>query len=113
MKPRDIRKYLFDMKAAADLIRRFTEKKTLEDYLADPMLRAAVERQFEIIGEALNQSTRVDGSLSERITDSARIVAFRNRLIHGYSAVSDQVVWGVVTSSLPRLSEEIDKLLEE
>jgi uncharacterized protein with HEPN domain len=113
MKPRDVRKYLFDMKEAGDLVGNFTAGKTLEDYLGDPMLRAAVERQFEIIGEALNQATQVDPALREHITDAARIIAFRNRLIHGYAAVSDEVVWGVVEASLPRLMSEISGLLDE
>jgi uncharacterized protein with HEPN domain len=113
MKPRDVRKYLFDMKAAGELVGSFTKGKTLEDYLGDPILRAAVERQFEIIGEALNQATQVEPSFKDRITDAARIIAFRNRLIHGYAAVSDEVVWGVVEASLPRLMTEIAGLLDE
>ena len=113
MKPRDIRKYLFDMRAAGDLVGNFTKGKTLEHYLGDPMLRAAVERQFEIIGEALGQAIQVDPSLREQITDAARIIAFRNRLIHGYSAVSDEVVWGVVEASLPRLLSEIADMLDD
>jgi len=113
MKQRDVRKYLFDMKTAGELIERFTMDKTLEDYVANPMLRAAVERQFEIIGEALSQASQADPSFKERITDAARIIAFRNRLIHGYSGVSDEVVWGVVTASLPRLMSEISDLLDD
>jgi len=113
MKPRDVRKYLFEMKAAGELVGSFTEGKTLEDYLGDPMLRAAVERPFEIIGEALNQAMQVDPALREQVTDAPRIIAFRNRLIHGYSAVSDEVVWGVVEASLPRLTTEIADLLED
>lgn len=77
------------------------------------MLRSAVERQFEIIGEALNQLLRREPGLSERISDASVIIAFRNRLIHGYASVSDEVVWGVVERYLPVLSSEVRDLLAE
>ena len=67
------------------------------------MLRSAVERQFEIIGEALAQVLRLDPSLRSRISDAGRIIAFRNRLIHGYSSVADDVVWGILEANLPSL----------
>jgi uncharacterized protein with HEPN domain len=73
----------------------------------------AVERQFEIIGEALAQLLRLDPSLCSRITDSGRIVAFRNRLIHGYSSVADDVVWGILEANLPSLREEVATLMKE
>ena len=87
--------------------------RTLEAYRADPMLRSAVERQFEIIGEALRQAIDRDPSLSEEFADGARIIAFRNRLIHGYASVSDEVVWGVIESSLPRLRDDVARLLDD
>jgi uncharacterized protein with HEPN domain len=111
MTPRDIRKYLFDIKEACERLTRFASGKGLEDYLADEMLRSAVERQFEIIGEALGQAVRVDEALIDQISDARRIIAFRHRLIHGYSSVSDEVVWGVVESSLPRLMMEVTAML--
>jgi uncharacterized protein with HEPN domain len=112
MKQPDVRKFLHDIKTACDLISEFVSGRTLDEYLGDPMLRSAVERQFEIVGEALNQSSRVDPSLLDRITDARRIIAFRNRLVHGYSSVSDEVVWGIVEGSLPRLLTEVAVLLE-
>jgi uncharacterized protein with HEPN domain len=75
--------------------------------------RSAVERQFEIIGEALAQLLRLDPSLRSRISDSGRIVAFRNRLIHGYSSVADDVVWGILEANLPSLREEVATLMKE
>ena len=111
MKPPDVRKFLHDIKTACELIEGFVRGKTIDDYLTDPMLRSAVERQFEIIGEARNQSSRVDAGLRDRITDARRVIAFRNRLIHGYSSVSDEVVWGIVEGSLPRLSAEVAAFL--
>lgn len=81
--PRDLRKYLYDIDQACQLLVEFTSGETLQDYRSDAMLRSAVERQFEIIGEALSQPLRSEPSLSEQIRHSARIVAFRNQLIHG------------------------------
>jgi uncharacterized protein with HEPN domain len=85
----------------------------LADYSADPLLRSAVERQFEIIGEALSQAVRADPSLSNRITESRRIIAFRNRLIHGYASVSNEVVWGVVEANLATLRRQAQEALDE
>ena len=75
------------------------------------MLRAAVERQFEIIGEALNQLSRVDSNLAAAIPDLARIVAFRNILIHGYATVDDALVWQVLKERLPELQRVMRELL--
>jgi hypothetical protein len=76
------------------------------------MLRAAVERQFEIIGEALSQLARLDESLASRITDHRRIIAFRNILIHGYTDVDDRLVWDIVSTKLPLLRREVDAFSE-
>ena len=77
------------------------------------MLRSAVERQFEIIGEALVQALRLDPNISSRISDAGRIIAFRNRLIHGYSSVADDVVWGILQANLPSLRNEVAALMKE
>jgi uncharacterized protein with HEPN domain len=113
MKQLDIRKYIFDIDEACELLLRFTAGKTFSDYSTDPMLRSAVERQFEIIGEALVQALRLDPSLSSRITNPGRIIAFRNRLIHGYSSVADDIVWGIVQANLPTLRNKAATLMEE
>ncbi|HEY3777806.1 MAG TPA: HepT-like ribonuclease domain-containing protein [Rhizomicrobium sp.] len=80
-------------------------------YLEDEMLRAAVERQFEIIGEALGGLRRADPELATVIPDLGRIIAFRNILIHGYANVDDRLVWGVVESELPQLRDVLDRLI--
>ena len=105
------RKLLFDMQQAAELIARFTEGRTFGDYTENPMLRSAVERQFEILGEALGKLTKLDPDLTEGISDRRRIIAFRNVLIHGYDAILDEVVWGVVETQIPSLRATLDELL--
>lgn len=77
------------------------------------MLRSAVERQFEIIGEALNQLCKIEPNWAERIPDLAQIVAFRNLLIHGYAFVNDLTVWNTIESSLPKLYETLANLLND
>ena len=83
----EAKKYLFDIRSAADRLAEFLAGKTFADYQRDAMLRAAVERQFEIIGEAVSQLARFDEELAARFTNFRRIVAFRNILIHGYADV--------------------------
>jgi uncharacterized protein with HEPN domain len=113
MPQHDARAYLYDIATACRLILEFTSGKGLVDYHTNAMMRSAVERQFEIIGEALNKLNQVDPDLASGITGVARIIAFRNRLIHGYATVSDDVVWGVIETSLPVLSEEVSSLLHD
>ncbi len=113
MQPRDIKKYLYDISEACRLIEDFTAGKTFWDYHNDPLLRSAVERQFEIIGEALRVLIQREPALKDRISNAPRIIAFRNRLIHGYATVSDEVVWGVVEEFLPALSHEVRELLDD
>lgn len=108
---RDPRTYLWDAQRAVELLRRFSDGKTLTDYQADAMLRSAVERQFEIVGEALNQLSKVDKPLAAQIPELGRIVAFRNILIHGYANVDDTLVWQVVTDKLPELESVLQMLL--
>lgn len=107
----EAKKYLWDARQAAALIARFVEHKTFDDYRADAMLRSAVERQFEIIGEALNALSKVDPDTAAAIPELARIVAFRNVLIHGYATVDDRLVWGVVEGKLPALTVACVRLL--
>ena len=104
-------KYLWDAQRAAERIARFTSGRTCDDYLGDEMLRSAVERQFEIIGEAFTGLRRVDPNLATTIPDLPRIVAFRNVLIHGYATVDSRLVWGVVEGKLAELLALLTRLL--
>ena len=106
-----IKKFLFDMKQACQKISDFTQDKTFENYGQEPMLRSAVERQFEILGEALNLLQKIAPDLVASIPEYRKIIAFRNRLIHGYANVSNEVVRGVMEHSLPLLRPVIDDLL--
>ncbi|HZD18508.1 MAG TPA: DUF86 domain-containing protein [Actinomycetota bacterium] len=112
MRPPEVLANLFDVARACELLERFTRGKSFEEYAADPLLRSAVERQFEIVGEALRRALERDPSLRREVTDAARIVAFRNRLIHGYASVSAEVVWGVLEGNLPTFHREVRALLE-
>ena len=109
----EVQKYLYDIQRAADLLREFTDGKTFADYESDAMLRSAVERQFEVIGEAMAQLARTDEPLADRISQYQRTIAFRNVLIHGYADIDDRLVWNVINNNLPTLIREVDALLGE
>ncbi|MGD0015190.1 MAG: HepT-like ribonuclease domain-containing protein [Bryobacteraceae bacterium] len=113
MLPPEVRKFLFDIAQACQLLTEFVSGKTYEDYRVDALVRSAVERQFEIIGEALRAAVQSSPELAGRITHASRIIAFRNRLIHAYASVADEVVWGVLEADLPRLTREVRELLGE
>lgn len=109
--PRDPRVSLEDMRLAIENILAFTRNKTLEDYCRDTMLRSAVERQFEIIGEAMKLLHQSNAALTEQIPEYQRIIAFRNMLIHGYFAIDNHVVWDVIAQKLPQLNRHIVSLI--
>jgi uncharacterized protein with HEPN domain len=101
--PPDILKLLVDMRSAADGISKFVAGRTLSDFKTDLMLKLAVEREFEIIGEALGRLLRADPAVAEKITEYRRIIGFRNVLIHGYDTVNDDVTWKIIEEKLPVL----------
>lgn len=94
-------------------IQNFTAGMDATTYAANEMAQAAVERKFEIIGEALNQLNKLDAALALRIPDLPQIVAFRNQLIHGYATVNISTVWHVTQNALPPLIEAVQTLLDE
>jgi uncharacterized protein with HEPN domain len=110
---RDPRAYVWDAKQRADAIAEFIKGRTLEDYLADSILRLAVERQFEIIGEALRQLQKSAPELAQQITNLEAAVRFRNLLIHGYAGIDDHIVWRTAQQSLPLLRDQLTRLLDQ
>ncbi len=108
---RDPKAFLWNAREAAALIAEFTAGKTFADFDSDRLLRAAVERQFEIIGEALNNLAKLDPAMAAKITDLRDVIAFRNILIHGYATIDNQRVWRVIEQDLPRLQIELTGLL--
>lgn len=99
---------------AGQMILDITAGKSFDDYERDPVLRLAVERLFEIIGEALREAARIDPSLLQgRITALRRIIDFRNVLIHDYAAIYDEGVWERIAHDLPLLLTEVRALLQE
>ena len=107
MRPRDVRVQLHDVTAAAEAIRTFIAGRTLDDYRADLMLRSAVERQFEILGEALARALRAEPSLAESLAACRGAIDFRNVIAHKYDALSPATVWDIARNELPRLAREV------
>ncbi|HEY4210289.1 MAG TPA: DUF86 domain-containing protein [Steroidobacteraceae bacterium] len=93
------------------MLQQFIAGKTLDEYLKDPLLQSGVERQFEIIAEAISQLAKVDSAAVQQITDYKKIISFRNILIHGYAEVDDLLVWDIVATRLPVLFQEIKKMI--
>ena len=79
----EVRKYLYDIQQACQKIQNFTRECSLADYEANEMLRSAVERQLEVVGEALNRLLRMKPDLEASISQARRVIGLRNRLIHG------------------------------
>lgn len=105
------KKYLFDVMQASEKVSHFTYNKNYQDYETDDLLKSGVERQFEIMGEALNQLSKIDKVCIESITDYQQIISFRNILIHGYAEVDDRLVWNILESKLPTLLQDVKFLL--
>jgi uncharacterized protein with HEPN domain len=103
--------YLWHIAQASELIARFTAGRSFDDYPEDAMLRAAVERQFTIIGEATVALRRVHPALAASIPEVGSIIASRNILVHGYATVDDRVVWGIVERRLAPLRSTVEEMI--
>ena len=108
----ETKKHLEDIRQAAQAILDFTEDKMLDDYTNDEMLHSAVERKFEVIGEALNRLLKINPAVAAQIENYQRIISFRNLLIHGYDVVEDPIVWDVITKNVPLLYKQVQTLLK-
>lgn len=113
MRPERTPRTLEQIKDSVVFVMTTTDGKTLADYSDDRLLRQAVERNLEIIGEAIGRLRRDDADTASRLSEHERIVAFRNVLIHGYDLVDDELVWDTIDTKLPILPAEVEKLLRE
>ncbi len=110
MKP-DVKKYLYDIQTSIESIEEFVgDIRVFSDYLENKLLRRAVEREIEIIGEAMNKLLEIEPGIP--IENARRIVDTRNWVIHGYDKVDDVIIWGIVINHLPKLKKEISGLLD-
>jgi len=109
----EAKKLLEDIRHATSEIRLFVGDSDFAQYSADSLLRSAVERQFEIIGEALIRLARTEAETASAVGDYRRIVAFRNILVHAYDAVDHRIVWGIIGQDLPLLASRVESILSE
>ncbi|MEA3500400.1 MAG: HepT-like ribonuclease domain-containing protein [Candidatus Marinimicrobia bacterium] len=108
----DIQAWLFDIKQSIEEIEGYFEngEKIYNLFIQDFKTQRAVERNLEIIGEAINRILKKDPKIE--ITNARRIIDTRNRISHGYDSVSNDVIWGVIIRHLPKLKEEINQLMK-
>ncbi len=105
-------KLLEDIRSAADFVKTVTQGVALEQFKLDRLLRQAVERNFEIIGEALRRLEKDDPGTAAGIADYRRIIAFRNVLIHGYDVIDPAIVWSAIAEDLAPLLTDVQALLD-
>ena len=104
---------LCDLLTAVVRIQGFVATKTWEDYASDILLRSAVERQFEVAGEAMSVLRRLDPETADQVPNVHRIVGLRNILIHGYAQVNNETVWRAATTDLEEVVATVEPLLAE
>jgi len=107
----DPKAYLFDIKQACDEIKEFTREMSFEVYSGNSMLKAAVERKFLVIGEAMIRLKREHPEILNKITNHEKIIGFRNLLVHGYDIIDDATVWSAIKDSMPIFRDEVEQLL--
>ena len=106
-----IKKFLLDISESIESIEDYLgERRDFSIYMSNKMLRRAVEREFEIIGEAMNRIDNLDSKIE--ISSKKQIISMRNRVIHGYDKIDDEIVWGTIVRHLPILKKDISLLIE-
>lgn len=109
----EVKTWLYDILNAINEIDSFFADipREFSTYQNDLRTRRATERNIEIIGEAMGRILHRDNEIS--LSDARKIVHTRNRIIHGYDSVSDEIMWSIVVTHLPILKDEVSKLLSE
>ncbi len=106
--PHSAKKLLLDISLACQEIMEFTEGKSYEDFQEDRLLQLAIEREFEIIGEALSRLEKVDPeTLADKIPEYRKIIDFRNILAHGYDIIDVAAMWDFVQNRVPELLKKV------
>jgi uncharacterized protein with HEPN domain len=107
----EVKTWLFDILEAINEIESYFSgrPKRFNEFASDTKTKRAVERNLEIIGEAVNRIIKKDPSIE--LPDSRKIIDTRNRIVHGYDVVSDEVIWGIVIRHLPQLKKAVEDLL--
>jgi uncharacterized protein with HEPN domain len=108
----EIKTWLFDVLQSIAEIESYFEgrPKRFDDYITDIKTKRAVERDIEIIGEAVNRILKKDKNF--KIENAQKIIGARNRIAHGYDRISDDLLWSIVINHLPKLKSEIAILIE-
>ncbi|MGM0641968.1 MAG: HepT-like ribonuclease domain-containing protein [Thermotogota bacterium] len=107
----NIKKYLYDIITSINSIYDYLgEERDFNIYQENKLLRRAVERELEIIGEAANRILKLDDDFP--IDNARKIVDLRNWVIHGYDKVDDVIIWGILTNHLPKLKDQVEKLMK-
>lgn len=106
-------KLVLDAFEACRSIQQHSTDVTLEQYCQERWLRRAFEREFEIVGEALSRLLKLDPTVASRVSELRQIVDFRNRIIHGYDAIDDEIVWKTIQQDVPPLAATLSALLGE
>lgn len=107
----NIHTYLHDIIHSGKAIKQFIADCSFEEYTDNELIRSAVERKFDIMGEAINRIYKEEPDTLSQVRDYRGIISFRNILIHGYDTIDDLIVWGVVDEYLDNLIKDVEKLI--
>jgi uncharacterized protein with HEPN domain len=108
----EIKKYLFDIKTSIDSINDYLgDCRDFNAYKTNKLLKRAIERELEIIGEAAGRILKINSSFP--IEDARKIVDLRNWVIHGYDIIDDVIIWGIISKQLPTLKNQVDIFLKD
>ena len=104
---------MYDIRLAIDDIESYfeTQIRTYDNYRKNSLLKRAIERNLEIIGEAISRILKEDPSFP--IENAKKIIGLRNQIIHGYDSISDENIWGIISIHLPKLKSEIDAMIDK
>ena len=109
-----VEKYLYDIKIAIDEIELFTQQLSslnFNEYKQNLLFKRAIERELEIIGEAMNRIIKKDTDFINKIEEAKSIISLRNYIIHAYDSVSDENIWAIIQNHLPKLKQQVEELL--